>query len=158
LRIPVQGSGLAGGIKRPDPEVDAPYGTPLKVYTPFRLNPRILPALVSTTVASSEATTLLRPQGTAAGCGLDGTADADDTRRFFGARAEAVTPAHDATMPASRVRLPLEKGTAESLETSRCDCLSNSCTGSSFTLTVHPFSEQMGISALGLGRNQKWEV
>jgi hypothetical protein len=89
------------------PEVDALYGTALKMYTPFRSNPRIFFALVSTTVASSEATTLLRPQGTAAGCGLDGAAVADDTSRFFGTRAEAVTPAHDAAMPASRVRLPL---------------------------------------------------
>jgi hypothetical protein len=121
------------------PEVDALYGTPLKMYTPFRLNPRIFPALVSTTVASSEATTLLRPQGIAAGCGLDGAAVADDTRRFFGTRAEAVTPAHDAAMPANRVRLPLEKGTAESLDTSGCDCFSNSRARSSFSLTSSSF-------------------
>jgi hypothetical protein len=130
---------LAGGIKRPAPEVDAPYGTPLKVYTPFRLNPRIFPALVSTTVAASEATTLLRPQGSAAGCGLGGAAIADDTRGFFGARAEAVTPAHDAAIPASRVRLPLEKGAAEFLDTSECDCFSNSRTGSCFSITGSSF-------------------
>jgi len=32
------------------------------MYTPFRLNPRIFPAVVSTTVAASEAMTVLRPQ------------------------------------------------------------------------------------------------
>src|SRR5882672_11195517 len=44
LRIPVQGSGLTGGLKRLAPAVDAPQGTPLKMNTPFRLNPRIFPA------------------------------------------------------------------------------------------------------------------
>jgi hypothetical protein len=29
--------GTAGGLKRLAPEVDAPYGTPLKMYMPFRL-------------------------------------------------------------------------------------------------------------------------
>jgi hypothetical protein len=125
---------LAGGIKRLAPDVDAPYGTPLNVITPFRVNPRIFPALVSATVASSEATILLRPQLAGAGCELVGAAVADEARSLFGARAEAVTPAHDAAMPASRVRLPLEKGTAESLDTSECDCFSNSRTGSSFSL------------------------
>jgi hypothetical protein len=109
------------------------------VYTPFRLNPRIFPALVSTTVASSEATTLLRPQGSAAGCVLDGVAVADDTRGFFGARAEAVIPAHDAAIPASKVRLPLEKGAAEFLDTVERDCFSNSRTGSSFSFTGSSF-------------------
>jgi len=32
------------------------------MYTPFRLNPRIFPAVVSTTVAASDAMTVLRPQ------------------------------------------------------------------------------------------------
>src|ERR1700732_458613 len=39
---------------------------PLKTYTPFRLNPRIFPAVVSATVAASEAMTVLRPQTLAA--------------------------------------------------------------------------------------------
>src|ERR1700739_4434993 len=47
LRIPVHGSGLDAGMKRPAPEVDAPYGTPLKTYTPLLLNPRTFPAFVS---------------------------------------------------------------------------------------------------------------
>jgi hypothetical protein len=118
---------LAGGIKRPAPEVDAPYGTPLNVYTPFRLNPRIFPALVSTTVASSEATTLLRPQEDAAGC------------EFFGARAEAVIPAHDAAIPASSVRLFIEIGATDSLDTAGYDCFPNSRVGSSFSLTGSSF-------------------
>jgi hypothetical protein len=130
---------LAGGIKRPTPEVDAPYGTPLKVYTPFRLNPRIFPELVSTTVASFEATTLLRPQEAAAGCEFVGGAVADKPNKFFGARAEAVTPAHDAAIPASRVRLPLKIGATKSLDTAGCDCFPNSRTGSSFSLTGSSF-------------------
>jgi len=45
-------------MNRLEPEVDAPYGTPLKIYTPFLLKPRILPELVSTTVSRSEQTTV----------------------------------------------------------------------------------------------------
>src|SRR5438067_10941977 len=36
------------------------------MYTPFRLNPRIFPAVVSATVAASEAMTVLRTQTLAA--------------------------------------------------------------------------------------------
>src|SRR6266446_2424131 len=36
------------------------------MHTPFRLNPRILPAVVSATVAASEAMTVLCPQSLAA--------------------------------------------------------------------------------------------
>src|ERR1700674_207207 len=39
---------------------------PLKTYTSFRLNPRIFPAVVSATVAASEAMTVLCPQTLAA--------------------------------------------------------------------------------------------
>jgi hypothetical protein len=39
----------------------------LKTYTPFRLNPRIFPAVVSATVATSEAMTVPRPRTFAAG-------------------------------------------------------------------------------------------
>jgi len=38
----------------------------LKMYTPFRLNPRIFPAVVSATVVASEAITVLCPQALAA--------------------------------------------------------------------------------------------
>jgi hypothetical protein len=38
----------------------------LKTYTPFRLNPRIFPAVVSATVATSEAMTVPRPRTFAA--------------------------------------------------------------------------------------------
>src|SRR6266849_5939233 len=65
LRIPLQGSGLAGGMKRLGPAVEAPKGTPLKMCTPFRRKPRIFPAVVSATVWS-EAITLLFPQPVAA--------------------------------------------------------------------------------------------
>jgi hypothetical protein len=129
---------LAGGIKRPAPEVDAPYGTPLKVYMPFRLNPRIFPAPVSTTV-ESEAMTLMGPQGTAAGCKLGSEVVADSADRLFGAIAEPVNPAQDAAMPASRVRLPLEKGAEEYLDISGCGCFSTSRGGSSFSLTGSSF-------------------
>src|SRR5438094_805628 len=47
-RTPLHGIGFLGGRKRPAPSVDAPYGTPLKVRIPFTVNPRILPAVVST--------------------------------------------------------------------------------------------------------------
>jgi hypothetical protein len=47
-------------MKRRAPAVEAPYGTPLKMYTSSRLKPRILPAVVSATVAPSEAVTKVR--------------------------------------------------------------------------------------------------
>src|SRR2546428_11698159 len=46
FRIPFQGSGLTGGMKRLAPAVEAPYGTAFKKYTPLRLKPRIFPTLV----------------------------------------------------------------------------------------------------------------
>ena len=36
-RTPDQGCGFAGGMKRPGPAVEAPYGTPLNAFTPFRI-------------------------------------------------------------------------------------------------------------------------
>jgi hypothetical protein len=119
---------LSGGKKRLAPEVDAPYGTPLKTHTPFRSNPRIFPALVSTTVASSEATTLLRPQGAAAGCGPDDAAAENRPGRFVGVMAKLVSPAQDAAMPPKKARLPFEKGGKRSTDALECDCSSKSFT------------------------------
>src|SRR5579864_8262864 len=48
-RTPGQGCGLTGGMKRFAPAVDAPYGIPLKTYTPLWLTPRTLPWMVSAT-------------------------------------------------------------------------------------------------------------
>jgi hypothetical protein len=48
-------------MKRLGPDVEAPQGTPLKMYTPFRRKPRIFPVAVSATVLCV-AITLLFPQ------------------------------------------------------------------------------------------------
>jgi hypothetical protein len=83
--------------------------------------------------------TLMGPQGTAAGCKLGSEVGEDTADRLFGAIAEPVNPAQVAAMPASRVRLPLEKGTEEYLDTSGCDCFSTSRGSSSFSLTGSSF-------------------
>ena len=129
LRTPVQGSGCPGGMKRRAPEVDAPYGTPLKMYTPFRLNPRIFPALVSTTVEALEAMTLARPQGAAPDCGLRCFAFADSAINFVCALAEPASPAENAAMPPSRARLPGDLGVEWSSDALKWDCFSESLTG-----------------------------
>jgi hypothetical protein len=128
LRIPVHGSGFSGGKKRLAPEVDAPYGTPLKMYTPFRSNPRIFPALVSTTVAASEQRTLLRPQGAVVGCGPEVAAAENRPIRFVGAMDLLVSPAQDAAMLPKRARLPFAKGVKRSPDVLECDCFSKSFT------------------------------
>src|ERR1017187_2739464 len=52
-RTPVHGWGFEGGMKRPAPSVDAPYGIPLKAFPlPWlapNAMPRTLPAVVCTT-------------------------------------------------------------------------------------------------------------
>jgi hypothetical protein len=48
LRIPNQPFGAAGGKKRRDPAVDAPYATPLNDMTPFAATPRRRPYSVLT--------------------------------------------------------------------------------------------------------------
>src|SRR5579863_8813828 len=120
--MPAHGSGLAGGINRPAPEVDAPYGTPLKMYTPSRSYPRTRPALVSATVAPSEATTLRRPPRMAGGV-RDGREAEDSPNSFCGSRAEPANPAHDAAMTPSKARLPLEKDWRRSLPALSPVCL-----------------------------------
>src|SRR5580692_8728505 len=115
--MPVHGSGFSGGMKRRAPEVDAPYGTPLKMYTPSRLKPRIFPALVSTTVEASEAMTLARPQGAAPDSGLRCSAFADSAINFVDAPAEPARPTENAAMPPRMARLPGEVGVESSLDT-----------------------------------------
>jgi hypothetical protein len=98
------------------------------MYTPFRRNPRILPALVSATVAASDAMTLLSWQGTATGRVLGGETVEDSPSSFFGAIAEDASPAQDAAMPPKRARLPFEKGADRSLDAVSCDSFSDSLT------------------------------
>src|SRR5262245_1914869 len=47
--MPVHGAGLDGGWKRFAPAVDAPYGTPRKIWTAPSVVPRSRPASVVTT-------------------------------------------------------------------------------------------------------------
>src|SRR5262249_31077938 len=56
-RTPAQEFGLTGGMKRFAPAVDAPYGIPLKTYTPLSLTPRTLPWMVSATGSFFDAAT-----------------------------------------------------------------------------------------------------
>ena len=76
---------------------------PLKMYTPFRLKPRIFPAVVSATVAASEAMTRLRPPAVAnlvfeggSGMGFDTAGDRKMT--------EPAKPAPKVAMPPMKER------------------------------------------------------
>src|SRR6266853_5163021 len=77
---------------------------------PFRLNPRIFPALVSTTVASSEARTLLRPQGGCGSCSAPLAAAGDGGSGLEDAIAVPASPAHDAAIPPKNLLRSLEIG------------------------------------------------
>src|SRR6266850_3893373 len=99
FRIPFQGSGLTGGMKRLAPAVEAPYGTPLKMYTPFRLKPRIFPAFVSATVAASEAMTVLCPQSLVGDFVFGGTFGEACAVAVAGKMTEPANPAPRVAMP-----------------------------------------------------------
>jgi hypothetical protein len=78
------------------------------MYTPFRLNPRIFPAVVSATVAASEAMTRLRPQPPAAGSAFGGAFAADRGIAVLGRMMELANPAPKVAMLPTNERLPLE--------------------------------------------------
>jgi hypothetical protein len=107
--------------------------------TPLLSNPLIFPALVSTTVTRSEATTLRRSQG---GCGsfcppcgaTSGPADALDNPI-----AVLAIPAQDATIPVNTFLRSLEIGT----ERSSRDCSSTLFTAQS-PLAFLPFQAVSG--------------
>jgi len=83
---------------------------PLKMYTPFRLKPRIFPAAVSATVVVSEAITRLRPLPPVAhfafesgsGMGFDTAGDRKMT--------EPAKPAPKVAMPPMKERRSLRAG------------------------------------------------
>lgn len=129
--MPVQGSGLSGGMKRRAPEVDAPYGRPLKTYTPLRSYPRTLPELVSTVVAVSEAMTLPRPHETTEDCGEDAREDLNIDFKLVDAHAVAANSDPSTTIPPIKARLWLEKDVDLSVVEVVCDCFSGSVTDSS---------------------------
>jgi hypothetical protein len=78
------------------------------MYTPFRLNPRIFPAVVSATVAASEAMTMLRPQPLAAGSVFGRAFAADCVTAVLGRMMELANPTPKVAMPPTNARLPLE--------------------------------------------------
>jgi hypothetical protein len=96
----------------------------LKAYTPFRLNPRILPAAVSATVAASDAITVLRPQITLPDS-ADGAAPGESAIVLAGAINELDSPAPTAAIPRTRARRLLEKGVKRSPDVFAHDCSTN---------------------------------
>jgi hypothetical protein len=63
------------------------------MYTPFRLNPRIFPAVVSATVAESEATTVLCPQPLAADFVFEAGSVVSSPNAVLGKMTEPTKPA-----------------------------------------------------------------
>src|ERR1700679_46606 len=101
---------------------------PLKVYTRFRLNPQIFPEIVSTSVASSEATTLFRAQETAATLAVDGVASDDGAIGSAGTLAAPSNPIPTTEMPPKRARLPSGNGVNVPLDAPLGDSFSRSLT------------------------------
>jgi len=97
-------------MKRLAPAVEAPYGTPLKMYTPFRLKPRIFPAFVSATVAAAEAMTVLLPQPLAVDFVFGGASRGGCAIAVVRKMAELANPAPKVVMPPMKKRRPLEVG------------------------------------------------
>jgi len=97
-------------MKRLAPAVEAPYGTPLKMYTPFRLKPRIFPAFVSATVAASEAMTVLFPQPLAVDFVFEGASRGGCAIAVVRNMTELANPAPKVVMPTTKERRPLEVG------------------------------------------------
>jgi len=82
------------------------------MYTPSRLNPRSFPAVVSATVAESEAITVLRPQPLAVDFAFGGGSGVGFAIADVGNRTAPANPAPSVAMPPTNERLPLEKGVA----------------------------------------------
>lgn len=94
-------------MKRLTPAVEAPYGTPLKMYTPFRLKPRIFPEVVSATVVASEAMTKPPPQPLRIDFVLEGASAMGCETALAGNIAELASPAANVAMPPMKERRSL---------------------------------------------------
>src|SRR6266404_8591733 len=77
---------------------------------PFRLNPRIFPAVVSATVAASEAITTPRPQPPVANSVFGDAPAAGCDVAPLGKMTELAIPAPRVAKPPTKERLPSEKG------------------------------------------------
>src|ERR1700737_1920645 len=80
------------------------------MYTPLRLKPRIFPAVVSATVAASEAMTLLHPQPLAADFAFGGASGAGCAIAVVDKMPDPANPAPKVAMPRTKDRRSLEKG------------------------------------------------
>jgi hypothetical protein len=80
---------------------------PLKMYTPFRLKPRIFPAVVSAIVAMSEAITRQRPDSPVADLVFEGASVMGSETALAGKMAEPAKPAPKVAMPLMKERRPL---------------------------------------------------
>jgi len=97
-------------MKRLAPAVEAPYGTPLKMYTPFRLKPRIFPAFVSATVAVSVAMTVLLPQPLAVNFVFEEASRGGCAIAVVRKMTELANPVPKVVIPPMKKRRPLEVG------------------------------------------------
>src|SRR5260370_23539569 len=77
---------------------------------PFRLNPRIFPAVVSATVAASEAITTPRPQPAVINSVFGDGPAAGYAIALLGKMTEPVIPAPKVAKPPTKERLPSAKG------------------------------------------------
>ena len=77
------------------------------MYTPFRLKPRIFPAVVSATVAASELMTVLRPQPVAADFVFGGASGVGCANAVAGMIAEPASPAPKVAMAPIKERRSL---------------------------------------------------
>jgi hypothetical protein len=83
---------------------------PLKMYTPFRLKPRIFPAVVSATVAASEAITRLRPPSATVDFVFDGGSGMGFDTAGDRKMTEPAKPAPKVAMRAMKERRSLKAG------------------------------------------------
>jgi hypothetical protein len=79
----------------------------LKIYTPFRLKPRIFPAVVSATVAVSEAITKPPPHSPVTDFVLGGASVMGSETALAGRMAKLAKPAPKVAMPLMKERRPL---------------------------------------------------
>jgi hypothetical protein len=77
------------------------------MYTPFRLKPRIFPAVVSATVVVSEAITKLRPQSPVTDFVFEGASVMGCETALAGKMAEPANPAPKVAMTLMKERRPL---------------------------------------------------
>jgi len=120
LRIPFR-LGTGGRHEAPLTGGRGTVGYSFKGVHTVPLKPAIFPAVVSATVAASEATTVLPPQGTAADSGFD----EDSASISLGAMTEPASPAQRLPCHPMSARRFLEKSVKVSLDIFRRDCLAN---------------------------------